>query len=91
MWEHQDWFCDAEDVIEVSIPYFPDDIIKVQYVLCYIAAESKVAWKEYSKIISKNNWTWVRFEQFLLDCIKDSQNWHLVISKHYAEAKQKSE
>ena len=91
MWEHWNWFYNAEDVIKVSILYFPDDIIKVQYVLCYIAANLKAAWREYSKIISKNNWTWVGFEQFLLNYIKDSQNQHLAINKHYTEARQKPE
>ena len=41
--KHWDWFCDAEDMIEASIPYFLNDIVKVQYVLCYITAEPKVA------------------------------------------------
>ena len=75
----------------MSILYFPDDIAKVQYSLCYITADSKTAWREYSKTISKNNWIWVGFEQFLLNHIKNSQNQHLAISKHYAEARQKPE
>ena len=91
MWEHQNWFHNVEDVIKASILYFPDNIVKIQYVLCYIAAKPKAAWREYSKIIPKNNWTWVGFKQFLLDCIEDPQNWHLAISKHYTEARQKSE
>ena len=90
-WEHWNWFCDAKDVIEVSIPYFLDDIAKVQYALCYITTKSKTAWRKYSKIIPKNNWIWVGFEQFLLNHIKDSQNWHLAISKHYTKARQKPE
>ena len=72
--EHCNWFYDIKDAIEVSILYFPDDIVKIQYALCYIAADSKVTWRKYSKIILKNNWTWVEFEQFLLDHIEDSQN-----------------
>ena len=91
MQKYWDWFCDAEDAIKTSILYFSDDIVKVQYALHYITAKPKVAWREYSKIIPKNNWTWVGFKQFLLNCIEDSQNQHLIISKHYTEAKQKSE
>ena len=41
MWEHWDWFCNAKDVIEVSISYFLDNIVKVQYVFYYITADSK--------------------------------------------------
>ena len=63
---------------------------KIQYVLCYIAADLKVMWKKYSKIILKDDWIWIGFEQFLLNCIEDPQNQHLTISKYYAEAKQKS-
>ena len=89
MWKHWDWFHDAQDVIEVSILYFLNDIAKIQYALCYIIIESKAVWKECSKIILKDNWIWVRFEQFLLNYIKDSQNWHLAVSKCYIKARQR--
>ena len=74
----------------MSILYFLNDIVKVQYALCYITIKLKAVWKKCSKIILKNNWIWIEFEQFLLNCIEDSQNWHLAVSKCYTEAKQKS-
>ena len=87
--EHRDWFRDIKDAIEASIPYFPDDTAKIQYALHYITADPKAAWREYSKIIPKDDWTWVGFEQFLLNRIEDPQNRHLAISKRYAEARQR--
>ena len=57
--------------------------------LHYIAAKSKAAWRKCSKIILKDNWTWVKFEQFLLNHIKNPQNQHLAVSKCYAETKQR--
>ena len=51
--EHYDWFQDIENAIKISLLYFSDNAAKIQYVLYFIAADFKTAWKKQIKKLSK--------------------------------------
>ena len=41
--EHHDWFQDIKDAIETSLSYFLNNVVKIQYVLHFVAVDSKTA------------------------------------------------
>ncbi|KAL8626101.1 hypothetical protein Q9189_008218 [Teloschistes chrysophthalmus] len=88
---HRDWVNRAERIFRTSWYYFPNELSKIDYGALALEGNHATRWNDKEADGKTRDWSFYRFQEFLLSINMDSESRSLVAASDYLKAYQQND